>query len=259
MNVNFENTDTKRAIQSVHKGRGNGSMIVFPSDGKGKIENDTFCIEQVKQIMGFISDFDIVYDRGAYALDVDVDGGVYLNDERRKLESDSGISFPMIRKEYWERAFEPSTAGSGEKESIQQDLHGESQTTFEHVKVKVPPKPYEITKEERQSHEATHCPFCAWCEICVKAKSPDGKHAWLSQITRLQHTRLVVRKFQWWLRQIQFMDRFLLFIDGLGLVKAELNCDQEPSTLDVANALIKRGQSTVLRKGAWNVENERIW
>ena len=25
------------------------------------------------------------------------------------------------------------------------------------------------------SHEATHCPFRAWCEICVKAKSPYGK------------------------------------------------------------------------------------
>ena len=48
--------------------------------------------------------------------------------------------------------------------------------TFEHVKVKVPPKPFEPTKEERQSREATHCPFRAWCEICVKAKSPDGKH-----------------------------------------------------------------------------------
>ena len=38
------------------------------------------------------------------------------------------------------------------------------------------PKPYETTKDECQSHEATHCPFRAWCGICVKAKSPDGKH-----------------------------------------------------------------------------------
>ena len=45
------------------------------------------------------------------------------------------------------------------------------------MKVKVLPQPYEPTKEERQSHEATHCPFRAWCEICVKATSPDGKHA----------------------------------------------------------------------------------
>ena len=40
MNVNFEVTDTKRAILSVHKSCGNGSMIVFAPDGKGKIVND---------------------------------------------------------------------------------------------------------------------------------------------------------------------------------------------------------------------------
>ena len=36
MNVNFEVTDTKRAILSVHKGCGNGAMIVFTPDGRGK-------------------------------------------------------------------------------------------------------------------------------------------------------------------------------------------------------------------------------
>ena len=34
--------------------------------------------------------------------------------------------------------------------------------------------------------------------------------------------------------------------DKLGLVKGEFKCDQEPSTLDVANSLIKRCQSTSL-------------
>ena len=42
--------------------------------------------------------------------------------------------------------------------------------------MKVHPKPFEPTKEECQSHEATHCLFRAWCEVCVKAKSFDGKH-----------------------------------------------------------------------------------
>ena len=70
MKVKFEVTDTKRANLSVHKGCGNGSMIVFTPDGKGKIVNDKNCIEQVKPIMGSTPGFDIVYDRGACVLDV---------------------------------------------------------------------------------------------------------------------------------------------------------------------------------------------
>ena len=53
------------------------------------------------------------------------------------------------------------------------------------MKVKVLPKPYEPTKEERQSHETTHCPFRAWCEICVKARSYEGKHA--KQVENSEH------------------------------------------------------------------------
>ena len=138
--------------------------------------NDKKCIDQVKQIIASTPGFDIVYERGAYVLDVDVNDGVHVNEEREKFESDSGISFSVIRREYWERALNQAQQDQDRKESIQQDVHGENQNTFKHVKVKVPPKPYEPSKEERQSHEATHCPFRAWCEICVKAKSPDGKH-----------------------------------------------------------------------------------
>ena len=112
-----------------------------------------------------------LYDRGAYVLVVDVNDGVRVNDARRNFESDSGIRFLVIRKEYWERALSQSQQDHQRKQSIQQDVHGGNQNTFEHVKVKVPPKPYEPTKEERQSHEAPHCPFRARCEICVKARS----------------------------------------------------------------------------------------
>ena len=87
-----------------------------------------------------------------------------------------GSVFLWYAKDYWERALSQAQKDHERKQSIQQDIHGENQNTFEHVMVKVPPKTYEPTKEERQSHEATHCPFRAWCEICVKAKSPDGKH-----------------------------------------------------------------------------------
>ena len=71
-----------------------------------------------------------MYDRGAYVLDVDVNDGVCANDERRKFESDSGISFPVIRKEYWERALNQAQQDHERKESIQQDVHGDNQNTF---------------------------------------------------------------------------------------------------------------------------------
>ena len=243
-------------------------MIVFTPDGRVKIVNDTKCIEQVKQIMASTPGFEFVYDRGDYVLDVDVNDGVYVNDERRKFESDSGISFPVIRKEYWERALNQAQQDHERKESIQQDVHGENHNTFE-------PKPYEPTKEERQSHEATQCPFRAWCEICVKAKSPDGKHA--KQVENPEHIPVIEFDYAFatdtpggpkismmvatdsihgsifavvaWRKGGQdhhVMQSFQNYIDRLELVKAELKCDQQASTLDVANALIKRCQSTAL-------------
>ena len=55
------------------------------------------------------------------------------------------------------------------------------------------------------------------------------------------------------------MQSFQNYIDRLGLVRAELKCDQEPSTLDVANTSIKRCQQLhKARKGVWGVENEQI-
>ena len=131
MNVNFEVNDTKRAILSVHKGCGNGSMIVFTPDGKGKMVNDMKCVEQMKQMMGSTPGFGIVYDRGASVLDAQVNDGVHVNDDRRKFESDSGISFPVIRKEYWERALNQAQQDHERKESTQQDVNGENQNTCE--------------------------------------------------------------------------------------------------------------------------------
>ena len=71
------------------------------------------------------------------------------------------------------------------KQAAHQDVHGENQNTFEQVKVKVPPKLHEPTKEDRQSHEATHCPLCSCCEVCVQPKSPDGRHT--KQLVDTEH------------------------------------------------------------------------
>ena len=200
---------------------------------------------------------------------------VNVNNERQ--QSNSGISFPVIRKEYWERALSQAQQDYERQQRIQQDVLCENQHTFEQVKVEVPPKPYEPTKEERQSYEATHCRFRAWCEVCVKAKSPDGKHT--KQLGNAEHIPVIEfecafatdtpgdpnRKISMMVatdsihgsifavvarrkggQDDYVMQSFQNYIDRLGLVRAELKCDQEPSTLDVANTLIKRCRSTIL-------------
>ena len=161
------------------------------------------------------------------------------------------------------------------KQTIHQDVHGDNQNTFEWINVKVPPKPSEPTKEERQSHDATHCPFRAWCEICFKAESPEGKHT--RQLGNPTHISVIEFDYAFATDTLgdpnkktsmlmatdsihgsnfavvarrkggqddYVMQSFQNYIDRLGLVKAELKCDQEPSTLNVANSLIKRCQST---------------
>ena len=107
-------------------------------------------------------------------LDVDV------SDRGQKPEHNSGIAFPVIRTEHWKRAF------TNVKESEQLTrMSTENQNIFGQVNVRVPPKLYEPTKEERQSR----CPFRSWCEVRVKAKSPDGRHT--KQLVDREHMPVI--------------------------------------------------------------------
>ena len=138
MSVNFEVTDTKRAVLSVHKDCGNGSMIVFTSDGRGNIINDKRCIEHVQQVMGTTPGLDTVYDRGACVLDVDVNGV-------QQLESDSGIAFPVIRKEYWERVLSQAQHEHERKRATHQDVN--QNLTSPRKKSVNPTKPHIVLHE----------------------------------------------------------------------------------------------------------------
>ena len=75
-----------------------------------------------------------MYDSGAYVLDVDVNDGVYVNNERQQSEHNSGISFPVIRQEYWERTLGQAQQDHEKQQRIQRDVHGENQNTHEQMK-----------------------------------------------------------------------------------------------------------------------------
>ena len=124
------------------KGCGNGSMIVCTPDGRGKVINDKRCIEHVQQVMGTTPGFNMVYDMEAYVLDVDVNAMMEAKSPKTILES-----LLPSNAQHIERALSQAQHEHERKRATHQDVHGENQKTFEQVKVKVPPKPYEPTKK----------------------------------------------------------------------------------------------------------------
>ena len=250
-------------------------MIVFTPDGRNKIVKDKKCIEQMQQIMGTNPGFDITYDRGAYVRDVDVNGGVYVKDERQKIENDFGISFPVIRSGYWEQVLSQAQKDHERKQSIKQDVHAENPDTFEHVKVKMSPKPYEPTQEEHQSHESHNVRFVHGVRFAsrprVLTENTSNKWGIRSKCCVLESDYkfatdmprgLIISMmvatdsihgsiFAVVARRKGGQDDYVIqsfqnYIDWLGLVKADLKCDQESSTLDKVNAFVTRCQSTAL-------------
>ena len=166
--------------------------------------------------------FDIVYDRGTYVLDVDVNDGVHANDERRKFESDSGISFFVIRKEYWERALNQAQQDHERKESIQQNVHGENRNTFEIcVKAKSPDG-----KHAKHVENPEHIPMIEF-DYAFAADTPGGPKISMVVATNLIHGSIfaVVARRKGG-QDDYVMKSFHNYIDRLGLVKAELNRSQ---------------------------------
>ena len=130
MNVNVEVIDTQSAILSVHKGCGNGSMIVLTPDGRGKIISDktrdvsNTCNRSWRNQQDSI----LCMTEGPPCWTSDVNGGGYVNDGSRKFESDSGITFPFVRTEHWERVLREAQRDYERKQAIHQEVYGESES-----------------------------------------------------------------------------------------------------------------------------------
>ena len=53
---------------------------------------------------------------------------------------------------------------------------GEHEGSAQAHKAKVKPSPEKPTKEEVDSHDATHCPYRSRCAVCVAASATEDPH-----------------------------------------------------------------------------------
>lgn len=136
----------------------------------------------------------------------------------------------------------------------------------------VPVKPAKAlkgpTEEESEAHSTTHCPFKYWCQPCVENTSPDPQHLStddgedmilviefdyssaggkgsdsehkLSALCSLSAVEMIGSLDEY------ILQAFLYYIARLGLGKAKIQCDQEPSTVELSNVLSGRCQDTKL-------------
>ena len=162
LNVIFEVTDTKRAILSVHNDCDNDSMIVFTLDGKGNIKNDTKCFDQVKQIME---------KRKRQWLSL-------CQRWRTKIRERLWNQFSLDMQRVLGTRIDSRTVGSWETEinltvrpwwETKHVWACEGQGTSKALRV------HERETSVPWSHTVSVSRMV--CEICVKAKGPDGKHA----------------------------------------------------------------------------------
>ena len=74
----------------------------------------------------------------------------------------------------------PGESGGGEEEQdfaqsrFPQDGFGGP--GVEERKPRIMRAPFQVSKEEREAHEATHTPYRAWCPYCVRARGRNSPH-----------------------------------------------------------------------------------
>jgi len=269
MNVGFEVTDSTRPILSVRKGVAAGQMVVFGPSGS-KIIADKASIDAIHNILKAASGFDIVTEHGNYVLDA-------------KLHEPTAHSVcpQVVSEAHFTRALGQATREQKADAQIL-EAHQQSQdAAMSHSPPsKVAPQPRGPSQQERDDHEVDHIPFRAWCAKCVAGKSPDMVHqkkkdfsdepqkipviefdySFLSdsksdpesKLTMLVAVDSVYESITSIFVQKKgasdeyVMQSMLQYIESLGFKEAELKCDQEASTVDIMNSLIRRCKSCAL-------------
>ena len=178
MRVGYEVTDSTRPILSVQKSSQNGQMTVF-GPSASKIIKDKSVIEEIERLIKDTEGFDIILEDGAYVIDAEV---VPQGTSGKPAGYACPVTAPgegrVVSTGGLERAIKNEEKVDAQREH-EADIHTGDivEAEMSHsVKVKIPAVPYVPSQKEKIEHEATHCPYRAWCPACVAGKALERRH-----------------------------------------------------------------------------------
>ena len=69
-----------------------------------------------------------------------------------------------------------TSSGLRPEAAVEADDHGRDGEGAQGRLPVVPRAPFKVSKEEVEAHNATHTPYRAWCEVCVRARGRNTPH-----------------------------------------------------------------------------------
>ena len=156
-------TDCTRPILSVRECNQRAELVCFGPHEK-RIITDVSAIAKIEQILKQAGGRQIIEEKGSYVLE-----------GSRKVVSEYMPVMPVVRESTIQKGLSQAVEKI-EAETTDKNLNFDAEISETAVKAKVPRLPYTPGAEEREAHNATHCPFRSWCQLCVAGKAPDPQH-----------------------------------------------------------------------------------
>ena len=255
-------------------------MTVFAPDnagpGRSRIINDPIAIQEILAILHRTAGLQIDVENNSYVIDAEV--VPKGSPAKGAWGTPPPMVAPVVSNQNLERVLGQAEK-DGQAEDRAKEVHEKEVAEAEishNVTKKVASQPYAPSQREKELHEISHVPYRSWCQHCVAGKAADMPHK--KQIVHEEHipviefdynfvgdrslddqkvtmlvaidsvhsslTAPIVRKKGSGDEYV--MQALLNYVKQLGFAKAELKCDQEPSTVDVMYKLIDRCKNTQL-------------
>ena len=106
----------------------------------------------------------------------DVEGGEMAPETPRQPESDKTPVQSESEQEPETEIMEQEHKGLSQREEPKDATEEEREEGEEGLEAKGTRAVLNVTKEEREKHERTHCPFRSWCKYCVQGRSHKRPH-----------------------------------------------------------------------------------